>query len=310
MEELNAIPKFGLYGESSFRPAPGYVHIKDLPHEEFRKGWVIKPHRHDRMFQLVWVSRGQVQVQLDDSHHSLRGAWAITIPPGVVHGFRFMPNVRGVVLTVTESMLRPALSQRSMDSFTQFANTAQLIGFNKDDQLLGELVQYFLTIKVEFNRAYKGHDLMLEWLVKTVLMTLKRQSDHRQILSKPKAGPIQLLSSFKIMVEDKYHQQWTVQQYAAALNTSVSSLNRLCNNSLGVTAKVVIQERLLVEAKRRLIYTGESLEQTAYTLGFKDPAYFSRFFKKLEGTTPSGFRKQNSFGHSFDDRQWSLVAPP
>jgi len=50
----------------------------------------------------------------------------------------------------------------------------------------------------------------------------------------------------------------------------------------------------MIEAKRRLIYTHEPLDQMAYTLGFKDPAYFSRMFKKIEQVSPSDYRKQKN----------------
>jgi AraC family transcriptional activator of pobA len=52
---------------------------------------------------------------------------------------------------------------------------------------------------------------------------------------------------------------------------------------------------VLLEAKRKLIYTQYPLDQIAYTLGFKDPAYFSRFFKKLEGVAPSVYRQTHNY---------------
>jgi len=134
----------------------------------------------------------------------------------------------------------------------------------------------------------------LEWQVKMVLMTLKRQFDNGQMqaaVSKPSGD---MVAGFRSLLEKKYQQQWSVQKYAAALHTSVSSLNRRCIECVGITAKSIIQNRVLIEAKRKLIYTQYPLDHIAYALGFKDPAYFSRFFKKQQGIPPIEFRQDNN----------------
>ena len=59
----------------------------------------------------------------------------------------------------------------------------------------------------------------------------------------------------------------------------------------GAAPMALVHERLMVEAKRMLIYTPLSVAEVAYDLGFDDPAYFSRFFAEREGTPPSRFRE-------------------
>lgn len=299
MKPTNQIPKFGLYGESSFSPDPGYVHIKDLPRNESEYDWVIKPHRHEQMFQIIWVDGGKAQIQLDINHWQLNGAFVVTIPAGVVHSLSFEPGITGMVMTIADSLLSPSLNQRASRYFADLSRSARITEFNREESLYHDLRSYFHSIKREFTRADDGHEQMMEWLVRALLMTIQRQADHRHLLSTPKSGSVQVLDRFKTLVEENYPNQWSVQQYATALGISVSTLNRLCHEHFGTTAKAVLQQRLLVEAKRHLIYTAESLEQTAYNLGFKDPAYFSRMFKQLEGVTPSDYRRLNNAGLAF-----------
>lgn len=287
-----AIPKFGLYGESSLNQNPGFVHIENIAARSGENGWLIKPHRHGKMFQILCVFEGEIEVQLDEDKHVLVGSWAITIPPGVVHGFSFQPNAQGVVLTLAEPLLS---SQDSQSIFETLLDSSQTIQFNKKDVLLSQLAQYFRLIEDEFQRTDSDYNVMLEWLVKMVLMTLKRQLENTQLQASSGSASSQKLRSFRRFLEGEYKNQWTVQQYATALHTSVSSLNRLCKEAVGLTAKDIIQERVLIEAKRKLIYTRNTLDQTAYTLGFKDPAYFSRFFKRLEGVSPSEYREANNY---------------
>jgi AraC family transcriptional activator of pobA len=93
-------------------------------------------------------------------------------------------------------------------------------------------------------------------------------------------------------VEQHYLQHWSVADYAAALNVTPSKLNRLSKALAGRSAFEITQERLLLEARRRLVYIAAPVQLLAYELGFEDPAYFNRFFKKRTGMTPARFRRE------------------
>lgn len=285
------IPGFGLYGESSASQDPGFVHIEDIAARSREIGWRIKPHRHDNLLQVLCIFDGELDMQLDDENHCLRGGWAITIPPGVVHSFRFMPDTKGVVLSLAAPLFSDENLRRSRAYFEVLIDAPQIIEFHLQSVLFEQLRHYLNLIVGEFQQAEAGHKLMLEWQVSMVLMTLRRQLDERQVQALTRRPGNQMLKGFRALVESNYRQQWKVQQYAAALHTSVSSLNRICNESVGITAKKIIQNRVQLEAKRKLIYTQYPLDQIAYSLGFKDPAYFSRYFKKLEGHAPSVYRQ-------------------
>ena len=79
--------------------------------------------------------------------------------------------------------------------------------------------------------------------------------------------------------------------YAQALALTQTTLNRLCRQFSGKGALDLIQERLVIAARRHLIYTDASVEAIAYGLGFQDPAYFSRFFKRHTAMAPGRFRQ-------------------
>ena len=290
----SGIPDFGLYGESSVSQDPGFVHIEDIAARSREVGWLIKPHRHDSMLQILCIFDGGLDVQLDDESHTLSGGCAITIPPGVVHGFRFKPDTKGAVLSLAAPLFNDESYRRSRSYFDALLGSPQIIKFQTNSVLFEQLRHYLNLIVGEFQQAEPGHKLMLEWQVRMVLMTLRRQFDDRQLQALASGPGNNMLKGFRSLVDNKYREQWNVQQYANALHTSVSSLNRICNGSVGITAKKIIQNRMQLEAKRKLIYTQYPLDQIAYTLGFKDPAYFSRYFKKLEGLAPSAYRQTYS----------------
>ncbi|MEH6473426.1 MAG: helix-turn-helix domain-containing protein [Halopseudomonas sp.] len=238
---------------------------------------------------------GKIDVQLDEKSHILEGSWVITIPAGAVHGFHFSPDTKGVVLTIAEPILTDQSQQKAQLYIDALTQTPRTIRFDKEDVLLDQISQYLNIIKSEINNTDTGQQLMLEWLVMMVLITLKRQCDHRELEAAEDSSSNHMLSTLRGLLEQHYQHQWKVQQYADAMNTSVSSLNRLCHETIGVTPKALILDRVLIEAKRKLIYTREALDLIAYDLGFKDPAYFSRFFKKMEGVSPSQYRNSNNY---------------
>jgi AraC family transcriptional activator of pobA len=84
----------------------------------------------------------------------------------------------------------------------------------------------------------------------------------------------------------------SVAHYAKALNVTAARLRAACIEVTGKTPTRVLEERLVLEAKRNLTYTNMTVAQIAYYLGFTDPAYFSRFFSKLAGESPAAFRRR------------------
>jgi AraC family transcriptional activator of pobA len=101
-----------------------------------------------------------------------------------------------------------------------------------------------------------------------------------------------LINRFLLLLEKHYAQHSEVNYYAAALLVTPSYLNQVCKKESGKTAGAYIRERVLLEAKRMLTLTDMDVKEIAYTLGFNDTSYFSRFFKKYTALAPVDFRRQ------------------
>lgn len=103
-----------------------------------------------------------------------------------------------------------------------------------------------------------------------------------------------MFTRFRTLVEENYRQRWSIADYAASMGISESRLNRICRSFTRKTAFEVVQDRILLEAQRYLVYTAAPISEIAYELGFNDPAYFCRFFKKKTGRTAKAFRQERS----------------
>ena len=99
-----------------------------------------------------------------------------------------------------------------------------------------------------------------------------------------------LVYRFKKSIDNKVTQYHNVRHYAEALNVSGKYLNECVKDVLGVNAKHLLDEQLVMRARYRLKFTDDSIKEVGYELGFSSPDYFSYFFKKHTGRTPSQIR--------------------
>ena len=103
---------------------------------------------------------------------------------------------------------------------------------------------------------------------------------------------------FKLVVETHLTEQPSVNTIADKLALTTNSLYRIVKEYSGVSPKDFFTNRLMIEAQRKLLYSPLSVKELAYELGFNDPDYFSRFFKKCTGKSVSEFleARQDSSG--------------
>jgi AraC family transcriptional activator of pobA len=96
---------------------------------------------------------------------------------------------------------------------------------------------------------------------------------------------------FRALVEAHYAERWPASRYAQALAITQSRLDRTCRAASGRSAFEIVQDRVLLEARRKLVHVAAPVSALAYELGFEDPAYFCRFFKRRVGSTPTQWRR-------------------
>lgn len=295
----DTIPRYALYGEEGGLPDAGFVHIEDIEARSGPAGWHIKPHRHAGMFQVLCISEGGAEVTVDADEHHLDGTWALTLPSGCVHGFRFRPGTRGHVLTCADALLDSLGPDLLPAAAAMLARTPQRIDCRGESLLFSQLDHYLQLLQWELDNHRAGNLAMVQVLVVAVLVTLQRHDARGSGYGSGKMALSRqgLVQAFRVLLDAHYRSAWTVEQYASALHVSTSTLNRACHAVLALTAKQLAQQRLLHEAKRRLIYTGEPLESIAWSLGYQDPAYFSRVFRRLTGDSPSAFRLRHNIGN-------------
>ena len=100
------------------------------------------------------------------------------------------------------------------------------------------------------------------------------------------------MEQFIYLVEKNYLTLHKPADYADLLSMSVNNLSKKCQRYFGKSTSLMIQERLVLEAKKKLHLTRQSVKEIAFALNFSDEFYFSRFFKKFTSVSPHAFREQ------------------
>ena len=284
------IPLYSLYGESLLSAEPGLVHIENISDRSRDLGWVIKAHRHSQLFQILCILEGQAEVRLNQQVSTLSKNSVVAIPSGVVHGFRFEPQIQGFVLSLDNAIIDPDRSH----AFKQIASQqqAQIIELVESSEDCRRFLSYAELIKVESNKPAIDQNDAMAALAQLAIISLHRLLKAQRISVLQGEEESHILARFMQLLDQHYQEHWAVSRYASELHVSTSTLSRLCHRFAGESPKTVIQARVIADARRRLMYTRQSIEYIAHDLGFKDQAYFSRFFKKIQGQTPAAYRKQ------------------
>ncbi len=301
------VPQFALYGEDFKGDSAEFVHIELIETRSRLHDWHIDSHTHRGLFQVLFLLSGHVRATVSEQLWECDGPTVITIHPSVVHGFVFSAEAQGYVLTVDQNLVFSA-EQNQGDLFSSLFVEPLAIDLGQVPQVRARLEGLLDNLIAEASWPRHGHALMQEWLARSVLLLLVRVHAEHRLADRSGRHDFELFSRFRAEVERRYKEQWQVGQYAAALRVTPTRLNRLCVKLSGKSAFDLAQDRLMREACRKLTYVPASIASVAYELGFQDPAYFSRLFKKQMGVTPKQFR-EGAANAETNQRQRTGVRP-
>jgi AraC family transcriptional activator of pobA len=286
------IPSYSLYGETpGSNRHPDALHIEDIQSRSRKYLWKIGSHRHTGLCQCVYVTAGPVVVEIEGSRAEFEGPTVVIIPAGAVHGFGFHAESQGYVLTSNLDRLLSMASSLHQAPIAALFSVPRVISLSGDLVLASRAAGLFGNLLQEF-RQPESPGPQVGWLACSVLWILSSGTNPTTTMQSPDRYELDRLRRFRLLVETHYRKHWPVKRYARQLALSESSLNRICRNMTGGTAFDIVQQRLALEARRRLVYVLGSVAGVAAELGFKDAAYFCRFFRRHAGVSPTEFRRQ------------------
>jgi AraC family transcriptional activator of pobA len=280
-----AIPQFHLYGESESFADPGFVHIETIESRSRRNDWEISPHRHQRMDQLLILRSGGVTVRIDAAEEWREGPLAIYVPAMTVHGFVFDAEVDGDVLSFSADLGRSVLPAHYPAPLFPGQPLVQPL----DPQQIAAINPLLEQLGLECSGHDSGRIAAASWIVALILLQVERA---RVASGGGEAAALESARQqrFRALVDGHFAEQLPISFYAARMGVTEKTLTRMCRSRFGCSPKQYLHRRLLLEAQRLLIYGSATVAQIADDLGFADPSYFTRFYRRMTGRLPSEHR--------------------
>ena len=287
-----SIPTFFLYEDGGGAPQSegDFVHIETIRARAGLHNWEIRPHRHGRLHQFLILLEGGGRVDAEGRVEAFAAPAFIAVPATLVHGFAFTPDAEGFVLTVSDRFLEPCL-QRGGAALAYPAEVMVCALDDPGERALLRAAMDYLHQELPWRRP--GRERAAAACLELMLVGLARRLAQPGERDPPNRGRV-LVARFKALANVHAAEGWSVQNYARMLGVSVEQLTRACRAVSGRSPMRLVHDRLLSEARRSLIYTAMSVQEIGFSLGFADPAYFTRFFAQREGCSPSEFRRRSA----------------
>jgi AraC family transcriptional activator of pobA len=208
----------------------------------------------------------------------------------VRHSFEFRKQTNGLVVTFSACLAHDIF--RDTSKLADALHQPSAAQFSRAELAAGDIEQLAAMLMRESSQYATGRDSALRGLLTTLLTNVLRISERAVTLPPSIANrDRELVAQFRQIVERRYRGHLDVCAYASEIGTTEAALRRACRRVAGQSPTQLVQARMLIEAERQLRYTGMSIRQIGYYLGFEDPAYFSRFFAKSKGSSPRNFRR-------------------
>ncbi len=286
MNYFQGAPLFQLYGEQDSWPLAEMLHCETIASRSRLHDWHIRPHHHAGLYQILYLHKGRAAVSLDGVRHVLQGPAALEIPQAFVHGFEFEACCTGHVITITHALLTRLVQQLGPTATPPSEPVIHRFSPQDHDRSLQEACT---QLHLQYGAHQPFRDARIQaWL--TLLYARLRSSPAEGTLQRQTQRGLQHYVRFVNLLEQAHCQHHMVAWYARQLGLSTTHLTLLTRAHADKTPLQMIHARLALEASRSLVYTTLSISEIADTLGFSEPAHFTRFFRKTAGVSPRNFR--------------------
>ncbi len=244
------------------------------------------PHKHD-FYLVVLFTKGKGKHEVDFETYKVGPGALFVLKPGQMHYWELSKDVDGFVFFHSREFFDKGFISLSVKDF-QFYNSFQNPPCFK---IKGKSVLKLAGLMEEIVSEY-NYKALLKWqkihsLINLVYIEISRE--YKPLVDTKNINYLEKVRQFEDLIEGNFKTLKLVKDYANQLSITEKHLNRVTKSCLGKTSTELISERILLEAKRMLIYSKQNVTQIGEELGYFDASYFVRFFKKNTGITPLVF---------------------
>ena len=248
------------------------------------------PHRHD-YYEILFVEEGAGQHIIDYEPYDIKPPVFYFLSKGQIHFWNLSKPLKGkVLLFPREFLLPPALGFNQEGDISIFNSLSKAPYVCVDGERYRKLRALFQEVSEEYNRGMHRNLSVLRSFVHILLVNLLRihaTNQPKDILDQPNT----MVRKFRQLVCENFVMIRSVQEYADLIGISTTHLRDTVKEVTGYSPGQIIRQEIIYEAKRMLANTIATTAEIGYALNFEDTSYFSRFFKRETGLSPTDYRK-------------------
>lgn len=249
-------------------------------------------HTHN-FYQIIWFQRGRGVHYVDFKEYEVCENMLFFISPGQIHYFENNQDFEGIVIHFNESFLSNDTSSDSIFMKYNLFNAFDSAPFcqikNEDCDKLNYLADE-MERETGCDKEF-AHTELFKNLIVLFLITSQRivNRDSKIALSASSSSHC-VFVRFRQLLENNYRELHSVKEYANLLCVSTKTLTNCVYQSSNSTPLKIINDRIILEAKRQLTHSSRRVKEIGFQLGFEDSSYFVKFFKRHTGHLPTEFR--------------------
>lgn len=284
-----------IWSSLSYNKDKGFLEIANLDvlRAKHKIDTISKKARH-KFYSLTLLTAGKITMNIGSAKYEFEKNTLFFIPENQIYNMEYWSeDVKGVFCMFDTDYFLLASKQiikLSQFPFYQLDNKPYI---KLSDDCTRNMDQFLEKLQHEkCNKQTENDDMLTRMFLNIILLEAERlytSESNEKNVSLTRKG--ELIANFQSLVNQHFMTHRQVSEYAEMLYIHPNYLNDLAKEIVGVTASSIIQNRLIQEAKARLLQTSDTIYEIALSLNFREESYFSRFFKKHTGDTPSQFRK-------------------
>jgi AraC family transcriptional activator of pobA len=217
------------------------------------------------------------------------GPCALLLPPHCIHGLDYEVDVERWVVTIEIAYLTQVNAK--LREFIALWASPRVIPLMESAEARSEFYRLINGLRHELECDATGHVVGAEARLTILLLMLTRETRTEPLgVEGITRNDVRKVERFRKLIDEHFRENWPLRDYASNMGISLAQLRAACASASEPSPAKLIHARLIVEAKRNLIFGDTSVEQIAFALGFADAPYFTRFFRRETGQSPSQFR--------------------
>ncbi|WP_010182389.1 AraC family transcriptional regulator [Aquimarina agarilytica] len=255
--------------------------------------FIEKPHAHD-FYLMLLVTKGAGKHYIDFKEYEVHPGAMFVLAPGLVHRWNMSKDIDGYILFFTKKYFMLDFKHDNLSRFPFFKKHSSVPYIRLTKKHTKEVYKFYELMNKEYHTRDLDYHEMIRMYLNTILIRLSRKLLGQKSAAYAYNYEIVQLNTFEELIETYFIEHKPIGFYSDAMNLSTKQLSHICKKLVAKVPSELLMDRIILEAKRLIIYTDLSINQISIKLNYSDSSYFVRLFKKMCNQTPEQFRSFKS----------------